>query len=134
LLSVILLTGCCKEIVEPPVPQLFGVVPGNRSLTLYWAPAFYEKRERECGTHPPDPDFEGYNVYCYQESTLYDSSRAFQETFRVNPEYVRTGEFKVDGLTNGTTYFVHVTAWWNTGSSWMSNPGSGIPKADSLRS
>lgn len=129
LLSVIVLCGCCKEIVEPPVPQLYSVIPGNRSLTLFWVPAVYEKSERECGTHPPDPDFQGYNVYSYQDSTFYDSSRAFQETLKVNQDYIRTGEFEVGSLMNGATYFVHVTAWWNTGSSRKSNPGSGKPEA-----
>jgi hypothetical protein len=126
---LVLLAGCrCTEIIQPGPPELYGVVPGNGSLTLYWAPAVYEKTERECGTHPPDHDFDGYNVYCYLDSTYYDSSRTFQETYRVNSEYVRTGEYQVTGLTNGFTYFVHVTAFWNTGSSSISNPGSGIPK------
>ena len=132
LLSTVLFTGCCTEIVDPPPPELYGVVPGNGNLTLYWAPPFYEERERKCGTHPPDPDFDGYNVYCYQDSTYYDSSRVFHEGFRVNSGYIRSGEYEIDNLVNGATYYVHVTAFWKTGASWISNPGSGIPKSDSL--
>jgi hypothetical protein len=129
---LVVLSGCCTEIMEPPAPELYGVVPGDGTLTLYWAPAIYEERERKCGTHPPDPDFEGFNVYMYLDSTYWDSSRAFHEGFRVNSAFVRTGEYEIDGLTNGSTYFVHVTAFWKTGESWLSNPGSGIPKSDSL--
>jgi hypothetical protein len=131
-ISLALVSGCCTEIVEPTAPQLYGVIPGNGSLTLYWTPAVYEERERKCGTHPPDPDFEGFNVYMYFDSTYYDSSREFHEGFKVNSAYVRTGEYEIGGLVNGTTYFLHVTAFWKTGASWKSNPGSGIPKADSL--
>jgi hypothetical protein len=123
-----MLAGCCTEIVGPPAPELYGVVPGEGSLTLYWAPAVYEKTERKCGTHPPDPDYEGFNVYCYLDSTYYDSSRDFHELLKVNTDWVRTGEYAIDTLIAGTTYFVHVTAFWKTGASWKSNPGSGIPK------
>jgi hypothetical protein len=130
--SVMALSGCCTEIVEFSPPVLYGVIPADRKLTLYWSPAIYEERERRCGTHPPDPNFDGYNVYCYLDSTYYDSSRAFHETYKVNTDYITSGTFEIDSLVNGTTYFVHVTAFWNTGSSWISNPGSGIPKADSL--
>lgn len=128
LLLVLAIAGCCSETVDQVTPELYGVVPGDGSLTLYWTPAIYEKQERRCGTHPADPDYEGYNVYLYTDSTYYDSSYAFYEAFKQNSALIRAGEFKLDTLANGVTYFVHVTAFWKTGARWKSNPGSGIPK------
>lgn len=131
LLAIALASVIVKGIY--PSAHIEEVIPGDRQLTINWIPATYEKSLGfgciSCSRE--HPDFDGFNVYCYQDSLIYAKHGRNEDSlapYLQNEVPVKGDTYTVENLTNDTLYYLHINEIWDGHLSQPSNMVEGIPR------
>lgn len=130
--AFLICSGCCGGYITESLPEILDVKPLDRAIEINWRPKTYHKMERSfifCERIVEDPDFLGFNIYCYTDSLLYYEDADSLVLYLVNQQpYKEDTVYTIPNLTNSVRYFIHIAVVReDVGVSALSNQVSAVP-------
>jgi len=110
-LFAVLLSGCSqqsKPLYGPP--EIEHIILGDGSITLTGLADRLPLDLIINDQYGDNPDYDGFNVYCYTDSVPYYSGNSdLLKPHLVTPTPVKDTTYTIQNLTNGIVYYIHIT-------------------------